>query len=158
VPTDQASLAARIVQYYAACNRGDVAALEALFTPDVVHYFLAPNLAPRAVAGASHLARYWRSVQARFAGCWVVDHVLADEAAQEAVIEWTLFWTPPETGRRVATRGAEWYVFSGGLISEIRAYYRQEPETTSELDGFPYTERGYSQLGAEHSALHPSPR
>ena len=38
------------------------------------------------------------------------------EAAEEAVIEWTLFWTPPDTGVRVATRGAEWYVFEGGLI------------------------------------------
>ena len=151
-------MAERIVEYYAACNRGDVVALEALFSPDVVHYFLAPNLAPRAVAGGAHLAAYWRKVQARFDGCWVVDHVLADESVQEAVIEWTLFWTPPETGRRVATRGAEWYVFSDGLMSEIRAYYRQDPAAPSELEGFPYAERGYAQLGAEHSTVQPAPR
>lgn len=141
-----------ILEYYAACNAGDVDALEALFTADVVHWFLAPNLAPQPVHGREHLARYWRSVQRRFDGRWVVDRVL--EEGDEAVIEWTLFWTPPETGRRVATRGAEWYVFEAGRIREIRAYYRQEA-ATSELDGFPYVARGYSQLGAEHSAVQP---
>lgn len=145
---------ALIVRYYDACNAGDVAALEACFTDDVIHWFLAPNLAPAPVAGRSHLANYWRKVQARFAGRWVVDRVLTD--GDEAVIEWTLFWTPPDTGVRVATRGAEWYVFRDGLIAEIRAYYRQEPGTSSELDSFPYAERGYSQLGAEHSDVHPA--
>lgn len=143
-----------ILDYYAACNRGDVAALEALFTEDVVHYFLAPNLAPAAVAGRSHLARYWHKVQARFDGRWVVDHALCPAEGDEAVIEWTLFWNSPETGQRVATRGAEWYVFDGPLIKEIRAYYRQE-HATSELEGFPYADRGFSLLGAEHSALQP---
>ena len=30
-----------------------------------------------------------------------------------------------------------------GRIAEIRSYYQQRPHTT-ELDGFPYAERGYS--------------
>lgn len=145
----------RIVDYYAACNRGDVATLESLFTEDVVHWFLAPNLAPAPVAGRTHLANYWRKVQARFDGRWVVDHVLAPDEGDEAVIEWTLFWTPPETGRRVATRGAEWYVFDGPLIKEIRAYYRQD-HATSELEGFPYAERGFSMPGAEFSVVQPA--
>ncbi|MEZ5236597.1 MAG: nuclear transport factor 2 family protein [Acidimicrobiales bacterium] len=154
---DATAIRQRIVDYYAACNRGDVEALAALFTEDVVHYFLAPNLAPRPVAGREHLAHYWRKVQAAFDGCWVVDHLVADAEAGEAVIEWTLFWTPPQTGERVATRGAEWYVFDGELIKEIRAYYRQET-ATSELEGFPYAERGYSLPGAERSVLQPAPR
>jgi len=143
-----------ILDYYAACNRGDVAALEACFTEDVVHWFLAPNLAPAPVSGRSYLANYWRKVQARFDGRWVVDHVLAPDDGDEAVIEWTLFWTPPETGVRVATRGAEWYVFEGDLIKEIRAYYRQE-HADSGLEGFPYAERGFSLHGAEHSRVQP---
>ena len=58
----------------------------------------------------------------------------------------------------MATRGAEWFVFRGGLIAEIRSYYQQRPETT-ELAGFPYAGRNYSQLGAEQSPLHvPRPR
>ena len=77
----------RILDYYAACNAGDVAALENMFTEDVVHFFLAPNLAPALVAGRRHLARYWGKVQARFDGCWV----------------------------RIATRGAEWGLLPGWL-------------------------------------------
>ena len=41
-----------------------------------------------------------------------------------------------------------------GRITEIRSYYQQRDETT-QLDGFPYTDRGYSTTGAEHSRLHP---
>lgn len=144
-----------ILDYYDACNRGDVEALASMFTEDVVHYFLAPNLAPAAVVGRDHLARYWRKVQSMLDGRWVVDHMLAPDDGDEAVIEWTLFWTSPQTGTRVATRGAEWYVFEGELIREIRAYYRQE-HASSELESFPYAARGFSLLGAEFSALHPS--
>ena len=84
---------------------------------------------------------------------WVVDHALA--AGDEAVIEWTMFWRPDGARERVATRGAEWFVFRDGLIAEIRSYYQQRPETT-ELAGFPYRSRGYSGLAAEHSATHPA--
>ena len=115
-------------------------------------------VAERATQGLDLLDQALEAVQAAFDGCWVVDHLIADEAAGEAVIEWTLFWTPPDTGVRVATRGAEWYVFEGGLIKEIRAYYRQDPAQTSELEGFPYAERGYSLPGAERSAVQPQPR
>ena len=87
---------------------------------------------------------------------WVVDHALA--SADEAVIEWTMFWRPRGDGERVATRGAEWFVFRDGLIAEIRSYYQQRPETT-ELAGFPYAGRRYSRIGAEQSGLHaPYPR
>ena len=143
-----------ILDYYDACNQGDVDALASMFTEDVVHYFLAPNLAPAAVAGRDHLARYWRKVQSMLEGRWVVDHVLSPDEGDEAVIEWTLFWTSPQTGTRIATRGAEWYVFEGDLIREIRAYYHQE-HASSELESFAYAERGFSLLGAEFSALHP---
>ena len=56
--------------------------------------------------------------------------------------------------RRVATRGAEWFTREDGLIREIRSYYQMRPQTT-ELDGFPYAERGYSLPGAERSRIHP---
>ncbi len=141
---------ALIRRYYDACNSADVAALEACFTEDVVHWFLAPNLAPAPVHGREALAKYWHRVQPRIDGRWVVDHCL--ETAGEAVIEWTLFWTPAPGADRVATRGAEWYVFRDGLISEIRAYYNQGP-WTSELDGFPYADRGYSLTTDEGRTL-----
>ncbi len=139
-------------RYYDGCSAGDVDAMESTFHPDVVHYFLAPNVGSTPVGGAAHLARYWRKVTARIDATWVVDSIVAD--GDEAVIEWTMFWTPIDGDAVVATRGAEWFRFEAGGIREIRSYYQQRAETT-ELDGFPYAERGYSTLAQRSSALHP---
>jgi ketosteroid isomerase-like protein len=141
-----------ITRYYDGCSSGDVEAMIATMHPDVVHYFLAPNPGSAPVGGAEHLARYWRKVQSMLDARWLVDHCL--EGPDEAVIEWTMCWTPRGGAQRVATRGAEWFTFRGGLIHEIRSYYRQEPATT-ELDDFPYVSRGYSAPGDErHRAGH----
>jgi ketosteroid isomerase-like protein len=142
-----------IIRYYDGCSAGDVDLLMSTLHPEVAHWFLAPNLGSAPVHGGEHLARYWRKVQARIDARWVVDHALTGPA--EAVIEWTMFWRPEGSAERVATRGAEWFTFSDGLIHEIRSYYQQRPGTT-ELDGFPYAERGYSVSGSERSALHPA--
>jgi ketosteroid isomerase-like protein len=144
-----------IRRYYDACSSGDVETLKATLTDDVVHYFLAPNLGSAPVAGAEHLAAYWRKAQAMIDGRWVVDSMVSD--GDEAVIEWTLYWNPSSDGPRVATRGAECYRFEGHRIAEIRAYYQQR-ESSSELDGFDYEGRGYSTLVDEGSALHPVSR
>jgi ketosteroid isomerase-like protein len=140
-----------IVRYYDGCSAGDLDALRATLHPDVVHYFLAPNVGSAPVAGAEHLARYWRKVTRAISARWVVDRLLA--AGDEVVIEWTMFWVPVGGTARVATRGAEWFVLRDGLIAEIRSYYQQR-ETTTELDGFPYAERGYSVPGRERGRLH----
>jgi ketosteroid isomerase-like protein len=140
-----------ISRYYDGCSAGDVSLMLETLHPDVVHYFLAPNVGSAPVQGAEHLARYWRKVTARIGATWVVDHIL--EARDEAVIEWTMYWTPDGAAAAVATRGAEWFRFTGGLIVEIRSYYQQRPETT-ELDEFPYAARGYSTLGHAASRLH----
>jgi Ketosteroid isomerase-related protein len=143
---------ALITRYYDGCSTGDVEMMTGTLHPDVVHWFLAPNVGSAPVRGALHLARYWRMVAGMIEARWIVDHCLAGE--REAVIEWTMFWRPDGATERVATRGAEWFVLSeDGLITEIRSYYEQRPETT-QLDGFPYAERDYSIPGAEHSALH----
>lgn len=113
------------------------------FTDDVVHYFVQPGT--DVVRGAEHLARYWRKVQRLLDARWEVDHILAN--GSEAVIEWSIFWTVPDTNLRLTTRGAEWYVFEDGLIAEIRAYYNQLRDADSELLGFDYPGRGYSSLG-----------
>jgi len=140
-----------LTRYYDACSAGDADGVAATVTGDVVHYFLAPNVGSAPVAGAEHLGRYWRKVQGMLDARWVVDRLVAD--GDEAVIEWTMFWTPQGEPGRVATRGAEWFALRDGRIAEIRSYYRQEPATT-ELEGFPYAERGYSAHGREYSALH----
>ena len=65
-----------------------------------------------------------------------------------------MWWSPADAPERVATRGTEWFTAEAGLIREIRSYHQLRP-ATSELDGFPYAERGYSVSGAERSAIHP---
>lgn len=146
--TDALTLVRR---YYDGCSAGDVDELLATLHPDVVHYFLAPNTGSAPVAGAEHLARYWRKVAGLIDARWVVDHLLAD--GDEAVIEWTMFWRPTPGAERIATRGAEWFVLVDGLIAEIRSYYQQRDHTT-ELDAFPYPDRNYSALGREESGIH----
>jgi len=138
-------------RYYDACSNGDVEGMIGCFHPDVVHYFLAPNIGSRAVEGAEHLARYWRKVAARISAVWVVDKLVVD--GDEAVIEWSLFWLPDGASERVVTRGAEWFVFADDRIREIRSYYNQQPDTT-ELDGYPYAALGYSLVGREASDIH----
>jgi ketosteroid isomerase-like protein len=134
-----------IRRYYDGCSAGDVEAMRATLADDVVHYFLAPNVGSAPVRGGEHLARYWRKVAGMIEARWVVDHALTGDG--ETVIEWTMYWRPPGGADRVATRGAEWFVFApDGRIAEIRSYYQQKPGTT-ELDGFPYSQRGYSTSG-----------
>jgi ketosteroid isomerase-like protein len=140
-----------ISQYYDGCSTGDVPLMLETLHPDVVHYFLAPNVGSAPVSGAEHLARYWRKVTGMIHATWVVDHIL--DGADEAVIEWTMSWLPSGAEGHVATRGAEWFEFRDGLISEIRSYYQQRTETT-ELESFPYPERGYSTVGHLKSAIH----
>lgn len=142
---------ALISRYYDGCSSGDVDLMLETLHPDVVHWFLAPNTGSTAVAGAEHLARYWRKVTRMLQARWVVDAICA--TPEQAVIEWTMWWLPEGATERVATRGAEWFTGQDGLIREIRSYYQMRPETT-ELDGFPYADRGYSVAGAEHSTIH----
>ncbi len=64
-----------------------------------------------------------------------------------------MFWSRGNADERIATRGAEWFVFENGLIREIRSYYQKLDQTT-ELDSFPYEAQGYSVPGMERSPIH----
>lgn len=143
---------ATICRYYDGCTAGDLDILNETLHPDVVHYFLAPNPGSKAVGPREHLARYWRKVSGMIDARWVVDRAVS--TGNETVIEWTMFWRPKPGADRIATRGAEWFVFESGLIREIRSYYQQHPFTT-ELDGFDYAARDYSVADREYSPLHP---
>jgi hypothetical protein len=74
----------------------------------------------------------------------VLDHVLVQD--KEAVIEWSMRWTPAATGTAELLRGTEWYLFETGLIREIRSYhnnfYLQDP-ANRQLHDFDYVGRGY---------------
>ena len=141
-----------ICRYYDGCTAGDLAVLRETLHPEVIHYFLAPNVGAAPVASREHLARYWRKVTTMLDARWVVDRAVTD--GNETVIEWTMFWRPEKGADRIATRGAEWFVFEDGLIREIRSYYQQKAFTT-ELTDFNYEQRGYSVATVERSALHP---
>jgi ketosteroid isomerase-like protein len=129
-----------IRRYYDACSSGDVDGVAACCTPDVVHFFLAPDTEP--VRGDQHLGRYWRKVVALISAEWRVEHGIACD--DEAVIEWSMRWTSPNDGKEYIWHGAEWYAFRDGLISEIRAYYDPGRDKDTGLVDFPYAERGYA--------------
>lgn len=130
-----------IETYYAGCNAGDVDLMTSTFAVDVVHYFLEPSFEP--VRGADHLARYWRKSQRQFNARWVVDHCVA--SGNEAVIEWSLFWKPQNSGHHLTMRGTEWFILRDGKIAEVRAYFHQSVDKDTELQGFPYSDRGYAR-------------
>jgi ketosteroid isomerase-like protein len=140
-----------VKQYYNGCTSGDIDLIRSAVHPDVVHYFLAPNVGTKPLAGREHLARYWRKVTSAIDARWVVDQAVT--MGEQTVIEWTMFWRPTADAERIATRGAEWFVFRDGLIFEIRSYYQQRNEST-ELDGFDYAGRGYATLSRESSTVH----
>ncbi|MGH7965231.1 MAG: nuclear transport factor 2 family protein [Candidatus Binatia bacterium] len=126
---------ATIHRYYDACNRADSQMMQSLFTADIVHYF--GGLPP--VRGAAELAQFIATLQVQRQIHWTVDQVLV--AGEEAVIEWTMQWMPPEQSASELLRGVEWYVFRDGKIAELRAY---DPigGGNPELQGYPYGERG----------------
>jgi ketosteroid isomerase-like protein len=140
-----------IKRYYNGCTLGDLEMLCSTLHEDVVHYFLAPNIGTKPVSGREHLARYWRKVTSAIDARWVVDQAVTMD--DQTVIEWTMFWRPTPEAERIATRGAEWFVFRDGVILEIRSYYQQHNDTT-ELDAFDYSKRGYSTLDTESSFIH----
>ncbi|HET9718871.1 MAG TPA: nuclear transport factor 2 family protein, partial [Solirubrobacteraceae bacterium] len=129
-----------IKRYYRACSSGDVVAVAACCTPDVSHYMLQPGHGP--VYGAESLGRFWQGLVSEMGAEWQVEHAIASD--DEAVIEWSMAWNSRRDGERYIVHGAEWYRFDGELISEIRAYYRQEGPADTGLQGFPYGGRGYT--------------
>lgn len=148
---DQTRNLATITRYYDGCSLADVEMMESTLHPDAVHYFLEPNPGCKPVYGGRGVAAYWARVQPEIAGHWIVDHIVSN--GDEAVVEWSLFWTRDESSPRVVTRGSEWFVFEDGLIVEIRSYYQQLHRNTG-LKSFGYEERGYAGLGQERSKNH----
>ena len=131
-----------IQTYYQGCNSADYDLMMSTFTDDVVHYFVDHS----AVRGGQALANYWCKVGPKTHANWELDHALVQEP--EAVIEWSMRWTPAATGEPEILRGSEWYRFDGDRISEIRSYhnnyYLQSPENRR-LHDFDYPGRGYRQ-------------
>jgi len=130
-----------IKQYYEGCSTADFDLMMSTFDPEIVHYFV--DHSP--VYGAEALANYWMKVGPKTKASWVMDHIIVQEP--EAVIEWSMPWTPPSDQKRQLLRGTEWYLFKDDKITEIRSYHNNhylQDTKNRELWGFPYEERGYA--------------
>ena len=106
-------------KYFDGCNTGNLDDLLITLAPNVRHYFLPPSFPP--IAGAEHLARYWRKYKHALDPLWSIDRIIA--SGDEVVNEWSCLWTPPGSKLRLMARGTEWYVMHDGLIAEVRAYF-----------------------------------
>jgi hypothetical protein len=127
-------------RYYEGCNTADVALMKSTFTRDVVHYFVDHD----PVRGNDALAGYWARVGPKTRARWSVDHALVHD--DEAVIEWSMHWSPVGSDRTEMLRGSEWFRFRDGRIAEIRSYHNNphlHDARNHELRGFPYAQRGY---------------
>ena len=131
-----------IQQYYEGCSTANFDMMMATFDPGVIHYFI--DHSP--VCGAEALANYWVKVGPKTRASWIMDHILIQGV--EAVIEWSMPWTPPSDQKPQTLRGTEWYIFKGEKIAEIRSYhnnhYLQNPKNR-ELWDFPYDAWGYAR-------------
>lgn len=126
-------------KYVDGCNSGDVDDLMSTLAPDVSHYFLPSTFPP--IKGAEHLAKYWRKYKQVLNPIWAIDHIIAQ--GDEVVSEWSCIWTAPGNRNRLMARGSEWYIMRDVRILGVRAYSIASPESSIELAGFPYAERGY---------------
>ncbi len=128
-----------VLDYFAACNTGEIDHLLRTLHDDVVHYFL-PAVHPP-IHGAAHLANYWRKFKKVYDPTWKIDHLIG--SGDEVVSEWSCAYTLPSTGSRMIFRGCEWYVMKESRISEVRAYYEYNESKDCQLNGFPYADRSY---------------
>ena len=147
---DEHRFISTIKKYYRGCNLRDFDMMTATFSDDVVHYFV--DHAP--VVGAEKLANYWCKVGPITQASWHVDHAIVQEP--EAVIEWSMPWTPASEEKSEILRGTEWFVFQDEKISEIRSYHCNfylNDRSNNCLHGFDYDQRGYTvgQVPSEFS-------
>ncbi len=62
-------------KYFDGCNTGNLDDLLITLAPNVRHYFLPPSFPP--IAGAEHLARYWRKYKHAPDPLWSIDRIIA---------------------------------------------------------------------------------
>ena len=127
--------------YYDALNTGDPNEVASFFTEDAVHYYT--RLGPH--QGAESIGRHTQLAVERIGGHWVMEHGIED--GTEAVIEWTMTWRDPTSGKPRLDRGTEWFRFRDGKICEVRAYHHSnEKNRSGDLLGFDHAGRGYTTL------------
>ena len=127
----------RVRAYYDDLSSGDADAVARHFTEDPVHYYTrrpphrGREIADNAAAGVKLLN-----------AVWTLENAVGDD--EQVAIEWTMaFDHPRDPSRRMLDRGAEFFHFRDGLITEVRAYYN---ERGGDLVGFDHAGRGHTTL------------
>lgn len=120
--------------YFAACTSGDADAISASFCEDAVVY----DTNHRPVEGAAEIGRFYVKVREQWSGAsWHIDTFIGEGSA--AAAEWTML--VPADGETTAVRGSEHYEFRDGRISQIRQYWRYDPDhLASGLRDYPYAQ------------------
>jgi hypothetical protein len=129
-----------IIRYFKGCNTANVDLMVSCFADDVEAYFI--DVEP--IIGSHRLAKFWCRLHEGMGARWTIDRAVAQ--GNDAVVEWSMLWTPPETAKEELSRGTDWFIFENGLITEIRQYHHArglKPGQNFELLGFPYAKRGY---------------
>jgi hypothetical protein len=129
-----------VESYFKGCNTADVSLMLSCFAEDVQAYFV--DIPP--ITGRKDLAAFWAEFHKATGARWTVDRGFAHQ--NEAVVEWSMLWTPPDRTAEDLWRGTDWFIFEKNLIREIRQYHpahNLQPGQDVELMGFSYGERGY---------------
>ncbi|WP_246631182.1 nuclear transport factor 2 family protein [Pseudonocardia nigra] len=129
---DRDGAEALVRAYFAACSRGDVAAVAGSFCADAAVY----DTNHRPARGAAAIGDFYAKVRDRWRGAtWHVDTFVGDGTA--AAAEWTML--VERDGATVPVRGSEHYEFADGRIRQIRQYWTHDPGAVrTELREYPY--------------------
>ncbi len=130
-------------RYFDGANAGDAELMRSCFCDDIAAYTIAIPARFGSEAASAFLVGL-HETGARF----TVDHAMVQEP--EAVVEWSMIWTPPGASEPALSRGVDWFVFESGKIKEIREYcdprWNPEPASLHQLEEFPYSSRGYPEF------------
>lgn len=126
---------ARVDDYFAACTQGSADDITSHFCEDAVIY----DLNHRPVRGATEIGAFYVKVRDQWDGArWVIDTFIESESS--AAGEWSMHGRT-KGGDAFVVRGSEHYEFRDGKISQIRQYWRFDPERPGiTLRDYPYSE------------------
>jgi ketosteroid isomerase-like protein len=127
--------------YYEALNTGDPDRVAEHFAEDAVHYYT--RLGPH--RGARTIGEHTKLAVEGLGGRWFIEDAVDD--GERVVIEWTMTWRDPRSGRPRLDRGTEWFEFRDGKIAEVRAYHHStDTNRSGDLIGFDHAGRGHTTL------------
>ena len=86
----RAQIEQRVLDYMAACTRGDADAISQHLGENAVHYF-PPDMYDGPWRGSRYIAERWAKAVREGESAWTVDSLIVDESRRTAACEWTHF-------------------------------------------------------------------